>query len=458
LFSALRPDTANNTEEIQNLRASIFFHDKINPYLDSIFFSSESENENYNISSFCFNTDKSLIFFNKCNFELEKYKCKIWKGQIIDNKIENISKLSSAVNFPASNSIQPSISKIDDNEVLFFASNRGGGYGKYDIWYSEVYEDGSVSSAHNLGKNINTIDNEISPFYDNKHEILYFSSEWYNNLGYFDIFKSAGNLDYWGEVSNLGAPINSSYNDYYYRINDKYSKAYFSSNRDGVYTEKGGNCCPDFFKINLPKEDEIVVVDIPEIQDNMKQLIPITLYFHNDEPNPKTRDTTTNLTYQETYLQYTEMIEKYEEEYSFGLKKSKKEKAIENIDDFFSDKVDKEFGKLVEFNFLLKQILEEGEKVKITIKGFASPLNSTDYNINLSKRRIQSLVNYYQSVDAGYFNKYTNNKQLVFIREAFGEDTADSTISDDYSDVKNSVYSPAAANERKIKVIAVSFK
>jgi hypothetical protein len=456
-FTALRPDTSKSEEHV--LKASIYYLDKRNPVKDSVFFTSVfDENQDYNIANFCFNSAKTYMFFTKCKIDLNKQKCNIWKAKINGDSITDISKLSSAVNFPASNSIQPSISLVDDREIMFFASNRKGGYGRYDIWYSEVYEDGSVSSAKNLGENINSIDNEITPYYDSKKGIIYFSSEWYNNLGGFDIFKANGNLDYWSEPQNMEPPLNSSYNDYYYRLNDEHNRAYFSSNREEAYTEKEGNCCTDIFKIDIPKEEEVIIVDVPEIEEDMEELIPITLYFHNDEPNPKTRDTTTEFSYDETYQKYIEMLDEYEKEFSFGLKKDKKEEAVNAIDNFFSEKVEKGYGKLLEFNFLLQQVLEENEKVVITIKGFASPLNSNDYNVNLSKRRIQSLVNYYQNAEDGYFQKYINSGQLSFVREAFGEDTADFNISDDYSDVKNSIYNPAAANERKIKVIAVAFK
>ena len=156
------------------------------------------------------------------------------------------------------------------------------------------------------------------------------------------------------------------------------------------------------------------------------------------------------------------MLEEYETEYSKGTSHEKQIKAIETIDNFFAEKVEKGYSKLVNFAVLMKELLDNGEEIKITIKGFASPLNSTDYNINLSKRRIQSLVNYFETFDNGIFAKYisgaaTNGGKITFERIAFGEDTADLNISDDLSDLKNSVYSPDAANERKIKILAVSF-
>lgn len=58
---------------------------------------------------------------------------------------------------------------------------------------------------------------------------------------------------------------------------------------------------------------------------------------------------------------------------------------------------------------MLKKILVKGETVRITFKGYCSPLASTDYNINLAKRRIVSLRNYFMETENGFFVKYVNN-------------------------------------------------
>ena len=454
-FTALRPDL---TDTVNTKLLSLLYSVKQNVKKEVIF----QPNDTSNIPNFCFNIDKTKIYFTKCKQKNKKLRCYIYKGDFSGDKVTGIKKLSSSVNFPGYNSTQPYITKYRDKELLFFASNRQDGFGKYDIWVSEIYEDGGNASAKNLGKNINSVDNEISPYYDAEKEQLYFSSEWYANFGGFDIFKANGNPDYFNEPENMGMPINSSYNDYYFNINNEYNRAYLSTNREGVLTDKTGNCCNDFYSYPVHKQEVPEIVDVKKIKTDMRQLIPITLYFHNDEPNPRTRDTTTQFTYDQTYTQYIKMLEEYETEYSKGTKGDKQIKAIETIDNFFSDKVEKGYSKLVNFAVLMRELLDNGEKIKITIKGFASPLNSTDYNINLSKRRIQSLVNYFETFDNGYFKKYItgtaqNGGKITFERIAFGEDTADLNISDDLSDLKNSVYSPDAANERKIKVLAVSF-
>jgi hypothetical protein len=109
----------------------------------------------------------------------------------------------------------------------------------------------------------------------------------------------------------------------------------------------------------------------------------------------------------------------------------------------------------------LLKVLKDSEKVDITIKGYCSPLASTDYNVNLAKRRISSLHNYFMEYQNGVFIPYINNPKtgegsITFIDEDIGELKANKNVSDDYYDTKNSIYNPAAAIERKIQIIAIS--
>ena len=116
------------------------------------------------------------------------------------------------------------------------------------------------------------------------------------------------------------------------------------------------------------------------------------------------------------------------------------------------------FDKLKEFNYILIKLLREGYEIELTVKGFASPLNSSDYNVNLSKRRVNSIVNYYKKVDDGLYNPYIDGTaekgKLTIIEEAFGENNSQSFVSDDRKDARNSIYSPWAAEERRVQLIA----
>jgi hypothetical protein len=151
----------------------------------------------------------------------------------------------------------------------------------------------------------------------------------------------------------------------------------------------------------------------------------------------------------------------YLKEYTTGLKGNTKEFAANRISNFFTDSVEAGIDGLRQFTDLLEKVVKNGETVKITLKGYCSPLASTDYNINLAKRRISSLRNYFTEAKGGVLVKYVNNQTpgegtIIFENVDIGELPATKT-SDDLKDKRNSVYSPTAASERKIQIIAVSY-
>ena len=143
------------------------------------------------------------------------------------------------------------------------------------------------------------------------------------------------------------------------------------------------------------------------------------------------------------------------------MKPWEKDAAITASNTFFSDSLDGGIEDLRRFSDMLEKVLLKGETVKITFKGYCSPLASTDYNINLAKRRISSLRNYFSETKNGVFIKYINNQnenegKIIFEDVDVGE-LPISSASDDLKDKRNSVYSPNAAKERKIQILAISF-
>ncbi|MBK7818095.1 MAG: hypothetical protein IPJ60_11540 [Sphingobacteriaceae bacterium] len=164
---------------------------------------------------------------------------------------------------------------------------------------------------------------------------------------------------------------------------------------------------------------------------------------------------------QKAYEDYIVLKPDYLKEYGSNLEKEEKLSAQERIEDFFADSVDVGMHELEKFALLLEQVLAKNEKVKITMKGYCSPLASTDYNVNLAKRRISSLRNYFNEYKGGMFVKYVDNPDSTQGRITYEDveigELPISRVSDDLKDKKNSVYSPFAARERKIQIIAVSF-
>jgi outer membrane protein OmpA-like peptidoglycan-associated protein/tetratricopeptide (TPR) repeat protein len=127
-----------------------------------------------------------------------------------------------------------------DGKQLYFSSDMPGSMGydieneftRSDIWVVDILADGAFSAPRNL-KNINTPGRETFPFIS-KTNTLYFSSSGHQGLGGLDVFASSINPDAsMGEVVNIGRPINTSYDDFGFIVNDETKIGYFSSNRPG---------------------------------------------------------------------------------------------------------------------------------------------------------------------------------------------------------------------------------
>jgi outer membrane protein OmpA-like peptidoglycan-associated protein len=124
---------------------------------------------------------------------------------------------------------QPALSK--DGHILYFASDMPGGYGKTDIWYCLLRDDGTWSTPVNCGPLVNSAEDEGFPEVGTDGN-LYFASKGHIGMGGFDIFQAIGSLNDWNVVVNLKAPINSCGDDFYFNMKDNYS-GFLSSNRPG---------------------------------------------------------------------------------------------------------------------------------------------------------------------------------------------------------------------------------
>jgi hypothetical protein len=467
VFSALRPVSTSESEQ-NNPHA---FQSKIlqainnnkgwktTGEIDPRF--NDQQNHFANIA---FNEDYSKAFFTKVYDESgENMKSEIYEIENVNGKWQKAVKLSASINVAGYTSTQPYFVNNSDYSMLYFVSDRPGGMGNLDIWYS-IFKNNTFQEPVNLGSKINTPGDEITPFYRKENHMLYFSSDWYKGLGGFDIFYSQGEFNVWTNPQNIGYPLNSSCNDIYFVINDNDNDGYFVSNRPGSLFLKSETCCNDIYSyewMDTIRKKTTEIVEIPDtvnIQKTVSSLLPITLYFHNDQPDPRSRNTTTNRNYKTLLEEYVGMKAVYEFEYSKGLDGKKKKEAENDIADFFENYVEKGFSNLNLFANLLLADLSKGNNVKIVIKGFCSPLTTTEYNLKLAQRRIGSITNFLKQVYNGIFIEYLNNTarngaSLIIVEEPLGESTAATFVSDNPNDKRNSVYSRNAAFERKVQII-----
>ena len=236
-------------------------------------------NSNYFEASVTFTPDGKTMYYSRTDYfqgelrvdENEVNKLKIFRAELINGKWVTIEKLPfCSDNFTYSH---PTLSV--DGKRLYFASDMPGTYGESDLWYVEIYDDNSYSYPQNLGAKINTSERESFQFIskDNK---LYFASDGQIGYGGLDIFvveiKDDGTF---GDVLNLGPPINTNKDDFSIYIDNEAKIGYFASNRDGGkglddiyafkktdYLKKGSEKekiaqKSDSIKVGIPKEEYI---------------------------------------------------------------------------------------------------------------------------------------------------------------------------------------------------------
>jgi outer membrane protein OmpA-like peptidoglycan-associated protein/tetratricopeptide (TPR) repeat protein len=282
LMAALLPDSAINRDEA---------FDSDRDYYSKLFVSSNSNGawanvmmpENINVKgkhngNGVISKNGETMYYTQCaELDATGMTCDIYKSVKSGNSWGDPEFLS--VNKKNSSTTQPALGlDANGNEVLYFASDRLGTKGGMDIYYATIGKDGSFGSATNMGANVNTRGDEVTPFYDNANGLLYFSSEGHPGMGGLDVFKVEGNLDNWSEdVFNAGYPLNSSADDLYLALNETGSMGYIVSNRPGTTSDRGETCCDDVFKVKL-KRDKYLILQASDVSGKLMGGVDVSSY------------------------------------------------------------------------------------------------------------------------------------------------------------------------------------
>lgn len=160
-----------------------------------------------------------------------------------------------------------------DGNYLFFVSDKKGGFGGTDIYWSKKNTDGAWAAPVNMGKEVNTAEDEFSPYLNADGKTFYFSSQAHNSMGGFDIFQSIIDLSIAPLISvstptNLGYPINTVGDEIYFVWSADNKRAYFSSAREGGFGDK------DLYLLERPEARAALVLLKGTISDcKSKQFI-----------------------------------------------------------------------------------------------------------------------------------------------------------------------------------------
>jgi outer membrane protein OmpA-like peptidoglycan-associated protein len=140
----------------------------------------------------------------------------------------------------------PSLSP--DNRILYFSSNRPGGYGGSDLYTCTRLSNGKWGPAKNMGSVINTVGDETSPYIHADNQTLYYTSDGLQGYGGSDLFICRKKNGEWGAPENLGYPVNTIENEGSLAVSSDGSTAYYASDRSD---SRGGL---DLYKFEL-RED-----------------------------------------------------------------------------------------------------------------------------------------------------------------------------------------------------------
>ena len=201
------------------------------PYVGSL-------NTNGNEGAFSFSSNNNFIVFTACDRYDSMGSCDIYL--LIDGNIFNAGNVINSKDWDSQACFSP------NGNYLYFVSSRQDGYGGKDIWRSKVTKNGFLK-AENLGPEINTKDDEMSPFLHPDNLTFYFSSNGHIGMGDYDIFicKRFNTLENWKSPKNLGFPINTHKTENSLIVENDGITAYYTSNKAGFGLE-------DIFSFDLP--------------------------------------------------------------------------------------------------------------------------------------------------------------------------------------------------------------
>jgi hypothetical protein len=374
-------------------------------------------------------------------------------------------KLPGPVNMQGYTSTHPAVARLADSTViLYFVSNRPGGLGGMDIWYTLV-RNGKSSECINLGPLVNSSADELTPFYDQRNGVLYFSSDRPGGLGGYDIYCAIGQRNSWQQTEPVCHCLNSPENDLYFSITQYDSTSsqplagYLASNRSDSYFLTDSSCCNDLYLWTLDSSQwavqreplpDTLIIDTTTLNSHLITLnsftFPLFLYFHNDEPDPQSRTTGTATTYTQCQRRYAALRGEY-------LSHQRNEADSAMMARFFDSCVVGNYNRVEELFDYVEALLDEGHSVTVTIAGFASPVYKDDYNRNLSHRRIASFINMVRAWRGGMFEEALESGRLILDQKPHGavQPTTESRSTDP-------VYGLPAAMARRIEILDCEVK
>ncbi|WP_316805830.1 OmpA family protein [Pedobacter agri] len=415
-FTSSRPVATAGKKDIMKTEAGeVQISTKANPFINNLYTTKSDLGvadisvrmmdlnlpRNVETAAASFTPDGKKVYFTYWR-ERERYS--IYTATKIDDKWSEPVQVGLEINSKDFNSSQPFVTA--DGKFLLFSSDRSGGYGKFDLWYCAIREDGTLGQAVNLGPTINTEDDERAPNYNTVTKKLLFSTDGRVGLGGLDFFEAEGDLITWTEPKNLGYPFNSSKDDLYFTAtNEQGTRGYISSDRES-------SCCLEVFEVK--KE----FFNISGILTDCKTKLPLadaTVSFSNAESTQKVvtgpdgkylfkvdskrpvkllfaKDNYFSITKNYPYEELAKADTMIYKDYCISPFKLGIPIALDNVYyEFNSAELTEPSKKVLDF---LIPIMEDNPEMEIELGSHTDNIGTDEYNLNLSNQRAKSCVDY----------------------------------------------------------------
>ena len=325
----------------------------------------------------------------------------------------NKPSLLNTVNIVGYNSKQPLCTS--DGKYLFFSSDRPGGTGKYDIWFTTLNEDGTTGEPVNAGTIINTTNDEQAPFYHTSNSTLVFSSNGRTGMGGYDLFMSNGTVNGWSAVQNMGHPVNSARDDAYYFVSEQNNLLQNAL----VSSDRGSDCCLETYVVTkAPKKRKLTGIVRDLTTGEPLSNAEVTLKDASGKTWKQTTDTDGSYVFNlenEGSNTFTITKEYYKEKNTASQIETTNEQdwstdVFKNKDEFIEKRVilRPETVVTIYFDFdkynlkdsavmmldSIYNVLIETPSATLQISGYTDGKGTVEYNKILSDRRARATANY----------------------------------------------------------------